>query len=272
MEGPSATALLAAYAERHRARVLDNAQGAILGRDPEHLHRMRTSSRRLRSALKLCRGALPKPRRKALERELAWLARALGEVRDLDVMLEELPRLLGEQPALEAWLQGQLFRTRVPLPAALESERFATLARELTWLAQPGHGGRKADRSAALLLEPRIAALRDDLQRQARAVGADSSDDQLHRLRILGKRLRYGCELALPALPVEGCLAPLRRVHLLLGAHQDAAVGEAWLRRWGRSGAPVETVQACIQRLARERLALRGLFGEALPDLLAALN
>ncbi len=49
---------------------------------------MRVATRRMRAAISLFRDALP-VRSQRLREELRWIAGALGEVRDLDVQLEQ---------------------------------------------------------------------------------------------------------------------------------------------------------------------------------------
>src|SRR5919112_1533046 len=78
-----------AILRRHFAAMLAHEPGVRLGEDPEELHDMRVATRRLRAALKLYSDFLPK-RSERYERDLRWLAGALGEVRDLDVHLQRL--------------------------------------------------------------------------------------------------------------------------------------------------------------------------------------
>ncbi len=70
------------------------------------------------------------------------------------------------------------------------------------------------------------------LRKTAAKLGPDSSDDDLHRARILGKRARYAAELAEPELGKDGrrFVARAKALQDVLGAHQDAIVAEARLR------------------------------------------
>jgi CHAD domain-containing protein len=73
---------------------------AALGPDPEGIHDMRVASRRLRAAVELFRDVFPRRRLRPLLRQVKDLADTLGEVRDLDVMLERLEKdLKGRPPA-----------------------------------------------------------------------------------------------------------------------------------------------------------------------------
>ena len=59
---------------------------AAAGQDPEGVRRMRVATRRLRSDLRSFAGVLDPAWAESLRRELRWLARALGSVREVDVL------------------------------------------------------------------------------------------------------------------------------------------------------------------------------------------
>jgi CHAD domain-containing protein len=63
---------------------------ALAGEDIEGVHDMRVGSRRLRAALEQFRDVFPKRRFRPMVRGVKVLADALGEVRDLDVMIDRL--------------------------------------------------------------------------------------------------------------------------------------------------------------------------------------
>ncbi len=58
--------------------------------DAEGIHRLRTSTRRLRSELSALAGLVDQHWREPIENELKWLAGLLGSVRDLDILLARL--------------------------------------------------------------------------------------------------------------------------------------------------------------------------------------
>jgi len=66
--------------------------------DVDAVHDMRVTSRRMRVALNNFASCLPREYRKELRTELSNLADALGKVRDLDVMNQEIGRILLDQP------------------------------------------------------------------------------------------------------------------------------------------------------------------------------
>src|SRR5271166_3600812 len=58
--------------------------------EPEGVHRLRTSTRRLRSELRTVSDLVDREWREHLEQELKWLAAVLGSVRDLDILCQRL--------------------------------------------------------------------------------------------------------------------------------------------------------------------------------------
>jgi CHAD domain-containing protein len=70
------------------------------------------------------------------------------------------------------------------------------------------------------------------LRKAGEGLGPDSTDEELHRSRILGKRARYAAELASPELGKASrrFLVRAKALQDVLGAHQDAIVAEARLR------------------------------------------
>ncbi len=278
----TASTLLAGMVAKFHQRILAMHAGTLAGEDPEFLHKMRTSTRRLRAALRLCRGVVPKAENKALRGELSWLAGELGRVRDLDVMILELPRLLAAEhghsapppTALLAWLEDARDEARLPLGPALRSGRYDRLVASLAEAARPEHRGRKAGRSAARLLQPRLAGLLEQVYAQAADITPASPDEQLHRLRILNKKLRYGCELAEPVLSTAAYGSILRIPHDLLGEHQDASVAEEWVRAFAEASPELPDTHrdAWLGRLAQRRAELRARFMGELPRLRAELG
>ena len=101
------------------------------------------------------------------------------------------------------------------------------------------------------------------MRRQGRAIGEDTPPQELHELRIQGKKLRYLLELFRSLQePAEYARqhAALKRLQSVLGDYNDCAVQEEALARFAtelreREDVPTETLLA-MGRLA-ERIALR---------------
>lgn len=71
-------------------RMLKNEAGSHLGEDPEYVHRMRVATRRMRSAFRILEPYFKSKSIAPFTQHLRKLARALGDVRDLDVLIGDL--------------------------------------------------------------------------------------------------------------------------------------------------------------------------------------
>lgn len=207
------------------------------------VHRARNATRRLRGTLKVFRDLLPDPPVRRLRSELSWLAEVLGGVRDLDVHRARLDDGLSRLPAtatadLEPYLRHveQEHSERVhALEGALASERFARLSagfaafldREPSRMALR-HSPGACDDGAA---EYAVPALRK-LRRTGRRIDRHSPPEELHRLRIRCKRLRYQLESFEPAYGdrLRRVVRNLKRLQDSLGVHLDATVAAHRLR------------------------------------------
>ena len=203
---------------------------------------MRVATRRLRAFLRVARPLLDRRWAEPLRRELGWLGDALGPVRDLDVLLAGLA---GETPtlgsadrrafrSLHTRLVQERQRVRGALLEALESPRYLRLLERMEAAARaPRLTGADASLPALAAREWR------KLRRAAARLPATPSDATLHALRIRGKRARYAAELAEPAVGRRATrfLRTAAALQDLLGAHQDAVVTEATLRRLAQTTA-----------------------------------
>jgi CHAD domain-containing protein len=194
---------------------------------------MRVATRRARAVIRAARPVLG-DRLEPLSDELKWLGGALGEVRDLDVLIDGLRRDVAEldndaragERLLDV-LDGEREAARRRLLDALEEPRYLlVLARfdgELATLAgTPGEGGVKQLAADAYTR----------LHKKAGKLGDDPSDEKLHRLRIKAKRARYAAELAEPdgGKRLRRYIDALKELQDAIGAHQDAVVAEERVR------------------------------------------
>ncbi|MER7010998.1 CHAD domain-containing protein [Saccharopolyspora sp. NPDC000359] len=235
----------AAIAEQVRAG-LDNRLRALaahdpgtrLGTDPEELHQMRVAVRRMRAMLQAARPFLDQSWSEPLRAELGWLGRALGPVRDLDVLLERLRQESADLPTDERAAAARLISglevehgaARVEMLAALDSDRYLDLLRALATAVRTTPTASDVDSERAL----RELVLRQfhKLRKAVDRLPADPADQQLHALRIRGKRVRYTAELAQPVLgrPAQQLIRAARHFQDVLGEHQDACVAEERVR------------------------------------------
>jgi CHAD domain-containing protein len=226
---------LRAMLERQYAQILVHDPGVRLDLDPEDVHRMRVAVRRARAVLRAARPLLDPEWSEPLRDELKWLGGSLGRRRDLDVLIAHLEHEVEqlEQPEREA--AGALVRTlgaeRETAQAValdtLRSERYYRLLDALEAAAR-GPRVRRGDVSLRKLARREFRRL----SRIAERLGPESSDDELHRARIAGKRARYAAELAEPEVgkPARRVVERAKALQDVLGLHQDAIVAEARLR------------------------------------------
>ncbi|GAA1842502.1 CHAD domain-containing protein [Pseudonocardia ailaonensis] len=220
--------------------LLAHDPGTRDGTDPEHLHQMRVSVRRMRAALKAARPLLDAAWSDGLRAELGWLGRALGPVRDLDVLLLRLRGEIAELPAREqeageqlvAALDGERDQARAEMLAVLTSGRYQGLLERIAdaiRLPLPTPSATQAQPELVDLVRAEVRKL----TKAVRRAGDDPPDAVLHELRIHGKRVRYTGELVEPMLgaPVKRLLKATAGLQEVLGDHQDACVAEERIRR-----------------------------------------
>jgi CHAD domain-containing protein len=132
--------------EKQYQHILKQEDGVLEDQDPEYLHQMRVGARRLRAALRVFAPIIKLPK-SAQESQVRSLARALGELRDLDVQRILLcqvykPRLT--ERAQEALLRilpesdQQRQQAFIKVKKTLRQSRFKTLKQTYQqWLEAP---------------------------------------------------------------------------------------------------------------------------------------
>ena len=222
------------------ASLMRHDPGVRLGDDLEDVHRARVATRRLRSQLRTLRPLLEPSWSNPLRDELRWLADGLGAVRDKQVMSQRLRNRATTLPPGDAAAVGELAdqlwgesdEARARLVLDMRSDRYLDLIERLI----------EASRSPALTADaqqPASAALpslaRRDWKRLRRGVAklpSTASDPELHRIRILAKRLRYASEAAgdVAGKPAKRLAEAATKLQDVLGDHQDSVTARAWLR------------------------------------------
>jgi CHAD domain-containing protein len=198
------------------------------------------ATRRIRSTLRTFSKLLDKEWTDRLRGDLKWLADLLGEVRDADVMLERFSGHLEALPAADAKAGRRLLATladqrdhaRRRLLGAMAQEKYAVLLDDVVAAAAAPALLPGADRPAAEVMPPLVRKPWRRLRKAVRQAGDDPADDQLHQIRIRAKRARYAAEAVEPVIgtPAEDFADAVADLQSVLGDHQDAVVGEAWLR------------------------------------------
>jgi CHAD domain-containing protein len=267
---PSSEHLRAMLAAQYEA-IVTHDPGTRLGTDSEELHQMRVATRRLRAFLRAAGPLLDQEWAGELRAELAWLGGVLGAVRDLDVLVERLREDAAGLDAAEQRALRRLFRLlegerdehRERLLEALRSERYLQLLARLEAAAEsPRLTGEETP------LRSIAAGEFKRLRKAVRALPADPTDEELHEVRIKGKRARYAAELAggMVGNRATRFIQEAKSFQDVLGEHQDAVVAEKRLRDGvrrigGRTFA--FTAGRLIEREETRRAVARAAFPEA---------
>ncbi|BBF99919.1 MULTISPECIES: CHAD domain-containing protein [Pseudonocardia] len=245
---PAVNHVRALLDKRLRA-MLHHEPGVREGSDPEELHRMRVSVRRMRAALKSARPLLDGAWADELRSELGRLGRALGPVRDLDVMIERLRGAVATLPPAEraagdrlvSVLEADRIGARAEMLDELDSDRHAALRRRLVEAVSAPLPEPAAEVARPALIDLVRAETRK-LSKAVHRAGPNPPDMTLHDLRIRTKRLRYTGELVEPAMrtskgrrtsdakQVRKMLKAAEELQEVLGDHQDACVAEHRVR------------------------------------------
>jgi len=240
----AAVALIAAQLDIARQR----EAGIIADHDSEFLHDYRVALRRIRSVLGLCKGVLSEEQTGLLKQRVSGLMDVTGQLRDLDVYLLDRQSDYDRLPAsLHAGLDAKftlLARARSTARArlvrhlrspeyAVEMSALSDLFRRRVGLEAGPHADMPALRYARRLIWKRyrrIAGL-------AATIGTQSTDDDIHALRIECKKLRYLMEFFAPLFDRDQfrtLLRPLKSLQDSLGLVNDCAVQQASLQEFLR--------------------------------------
>ena len=260
----------------HFAKMLAREAGTRDGSDAEDLHAMRVATRRMRAAWRIFGDGFDGSRgTKRLQRRLRDIARRLGDVRDLDVLLEGLEAYRGSmpggeqralQPLADAW-QGRRDEARVRLLRELDSAEYARFVEDFRVFVHTEGA------SAAAVVASRPHHVRDTAPsriwaayEQVRAyepVLRWADIEALHELRIAAKWLRYSMEFVKEPLgrDVDVLVPRVTALQDHLGWLHDADVAAALTRTFllERSGWLTTAESAAIARylVSREREIVR---------------
>jgi CHAD domain-containing protein len=246
--GSTAGEAVLAYlgAQTARLKVLDQA---IRRDEPDSIHQMRVTTRRLRSTLQSFPAVLRKQAVRPLRDELKWLGGVLGAAREAEVLSEHLRSALASLPAelvmgpaearVRVHFAPREADARTAVTDALDSGRYAAMLDELDRLLADPPLSPKAARPARVVLRK---AVRRAGKRTKRLTGraADGSagrdrDAALHEVRKAAKRARNAAEAASPVLGKRArrTARRMKAVQSVLGDHHDAVNARARAREIG---------------------------------------
>ena len=245
---------------RHRFRMLSKALPAATDGDAAALHAARVASRRMRETLPLI---ARDNRGRKLERDMRRITRALGPVRELDVMAQMLEEF-GESGTASrravAKLRHAIAKEREAVRAAM-IRRLAhcdldKLCRKTISAARKAEAksSRKDARERLARAQARAARRAEQLEGAIEAASGIYLPDRLHAVRIAVKKLRYAMEVVreLRRSHATARIRSLKHAQDLLGRMHDLEVLIARTRAvQGSSSAPDLKVSAELDQLVR---------------------
>jgi CHAD domain-containing protein len=238
----------------HLVKMLEHEEGTRLGEDPEELHDMRVSTRRMRMALRVFADYLDPEVLRPVLKGLRRTGRTLGNVRDLDVFNEKTQVYLDGLPderagdldgLLQAW-KAERDKQREVLVAYLDGKRYRRFV-ERTQELLDGPVEALAPQNVVTPRPQRVAQVLPGVLYKDMAVvwafegqlgGLETPLPRFHALRKSCKGLRYTLEFFEGVLG-SGARPLIKRVKGLqdhLGDLQDAVVTSGVLRdyiTWG---------------------------------------
>lgn len=294
---PTIRARAAEVIEKHREKMRRSLGTAIDGRDPEGVHDMRVASRRLRAALAVFGPWLDKRAGRQAGRGLRRLTRALGTVRELDVLRIRLDGLASraspERKLAIETIDSRIARRRVRARAEMikafakiDLDQLDTGLRELAG-APPAWAREGAETSGLDAgipwidpsnepapdepIEDLIASLAAPVTETARRIveteipgehGSREASKTLHDIRIRTKKLRYQLETIAPYRGAEAAhlVDTLKGLQEHLGDfHDDSILDELLAKNIARQAKRARPLLVAELRRLRtvRRTALR---------------
>ena len=204
----------------------------------ERIHQSRVALRRIRSNLRTFRLLLDPAWGTALRAELAWYGNRLGELRDLHIISEIIsgtaPQVMG---ARDVDRLNDAVSTRVDTAlAAIAAERGGARRFNLTEQMMVLWDGpafkAKASKPAGEVLPIMLRRAWHDLRGASRRARKDPADENLHKVRIRVKDLRYGCNTValIEGGPARKTAKAAENLQVKLGDFHDALYSVDWLR------------------------------------------
>jgi CHAD domain-containing protein len=272
-----------------------NYHGVLDDIDTEFLHDFRVAIRRTRSFLSQFKKSFPASEIKFFQSELKWLGNITGPVRDLDVYLLMKETYASMIPAeLHAGLEQffvDLKKSReekfTEMKEGLCSKRYNELISQ--WKSFLEHNGdiKREPGAAGNLCHPlalkKIRKCFEKILKDGSALDSNSPDEDLHKLRIQGKKLRYLIEFFrsfFDAEEIEFFRKQLKKLQDMLGDFNDVSVQLDMLSQFqqeltGRSKRSIAIAAAIgglVTHLSKEHEDLRKRFNAVFNEFASPQN
>jgi CHAD domain-containing protein len=215
---------------RREARRRDSVVGQV--------HQARVSVRRLRSVLRTYSGLFDAEWSGPMLVELSWYAGVLGEIRDLDVLRTGIVKSLWmvEDEPVQTGILGRLDQ-RIEAAkerGALErtTKRYTLLVDEIATIGSSVAFDAEAKGPAPEVLSSQLKRAWRDVRRAANKARKDSSNENLHQVRIELKRLQCAFEVLglVSGKPAVKVARAAEKTQTKLGVVHDEAVASEWLK------------------------------------------
>lgn len=254
-------------------KVLQHEAGSRSGADIEDVHDMRVAIRKTRSLFRLLKPYFKRSIIKTFNSDLRHLASTLGEVRDLDVLIENIRTY---QATLKAAQQADIQQavdeldkqrevTRYELIEVLDSRLYRRLIKDYSkFLTTAGDGAKAIDKNNVspvqvrhilpILIYERVAAVR-----AFDSILAEADAPTLHALRIELKQLRYTLSLFNEVLGVQAAeyVEEVKGLQDCLGHMNDAVVARAYLGDFLKDS-NLAALNGYLTSLEEKEIALKG--------------
>lgn len=217
--------------------------GVRIGADPEHIHRVRVASRRLRIALPIFSSCFPTKQYYRWTKSLREISRALGSARDTDVQIQFLDRYLRDhsqtiQQNEKIWqilsfLQERRKTNQEEVLSGLDAlERKAVLQEISNAFKKTRRDEKRADEQGQsedplpTMAAASIETAFDHLLVHGYSVRDPDDITGHHTLRIAAKKLRYTLEVFRSLFPdrLKPAINDLKNLQELLGEIHDCDV------------------------------------------------
>jgi putative phosphoesterase len=224
-----------------------HAQGTVLGSDPEDVHQMRVFSRRTRTALTLFSSCFPANKLRTWNKEIARVAKSLGEARDTDVQITYLDAYLKKSAgrrnlAVSLLLSGLADKrnaiqqeVKESLQELEDSGLLSDIGEECKKALDADTGREKTENASCsrltyLAAHIHINARIDDLLALEECVYMENDAKRHHQMRIAAKKLRYTLEIFkdLYKAGLQEEIEEMKNLQDILGEMHDC---DLWIER-----------------------------------------
>ena len=219
--------LLYQILKTHIRDLIKNVAAVRSAHDPEAIHDLRVTTRRLCEAIKIFNKVIP-IESKDIQKKLKNLFHVLGKKRDLDVFSAFIRAKVDKLPVR---LNHRTDEAQKHIISVIHSRSYANFVILLEKLANEKMIKNKDILKQTLLRFQRVLK---KIQKLASSIDSDANDKTLHKLRIAIKKLRYLCEFFEPFFNKNICtfsslINQLKGIQDILGDHQDAITGLSML-------------------------------------------